>query len=98
MKTNKDIIEAFLSFERKDMKVGHIRIIDDCLYSYYTCIAEIKDSIILINCTKYSKTTSNHISLLRRNIPKWLTCIYLDDVPLETRHLSSLNIITIINP
>lgn len=91
MKTNLFIIKAFTCANRKKMKVGNLRIIDNCLYSWYTCIGEIIDNIIFINMTKYSKSTSTHVNVLLRNIPSYFIRVYVDNVPMGTCTLSTLD-------
>lgn len=50
------------------------------LYSYNTAIAKrMPNGEIVINNTKYSKTTSTHVSLLKRNIPSTQPVAYTGD-------------------
>lgn len=51
------------------------------LFSYHTCIAEWHGGRVLINKTKYSRTTSKQLSQLLRFIPEYLILKELDDVP-----------------
>lgn len=65
--TNKEVIEAFLRGQRAANSTGSLSSTIDCLYSYSTCIAEYnKDGILYINGTKYSNTSSRHVTLLKR--------------------------------
>lgn len=80
---NKEVVESFLQ-----EKVGNSLNLTSTgykLFSYNTCIAEwYKDSLI-INTTKYSRTTSNHQHYLRDY--KGGNIIYVAGVPINTTAL-----------
>lgn len=64
---NKDVIIAFSHRERARNSTGSLWTTGDCLYSYYTCIAEYnREGYLYMNDTRYSVTTSKHQSLCRR--------------------------------
>lgn len=68
---NIDVVHAFIRQER--LKVGNLTSTGSKLFSYNTVIAQWKlyngNLILLINPTKYSVTTSKHLTLLRSRIP-----------------------------
>lgn len=76
--TVNEVIEAFARGEMsggasrcKSYPKGRLRIEGDKLYNYSTVIAYWFNDIMLINGTKYSKTTSRHQNRLKRqNVKK----------------------------
>lgn len=65
--SNKDVVIAFLNMEKA--KVNNLNSTGTRLFSYNTCIAQyINEDTILLNTTKYSVTTSKHLTILKRNI------------------------------
>lgn len=68
---NKDVVIAFLQREKANSSTYNLRSTGNCLYSYFTCIAEFnKDGNLYINLTKYSLTTSRHQTLLNKYLEK----------------------------
>lgn len=78
--TTYDVVEAFArgimsggASKCKDYPKGRLRIEGDKLYNYDTVIAYWFNGFMLINCTKYSRTTSTHQNRLKRlNVKKLL--------------------------
>lgn len=72
MLKNKEVAEAFYlrtyASNRNMMSIG------DRLFSYYTCIAQSTSNYGIIgNSTKYSKTTSKHLSYIKKYVTVWTT-------------------------
>lgn len=61
--TNYQVIKAFI--ERRPASVNNVKSTGDKLFSYDTCIAQRHNNIMLINNTKYSMTTSRHLSMFK---------------------------------
>lgn len=76
--TNLEVIRAFINKEEGHSL--HITSENNKLFSYTTCIAQWYDDKIIINCTKYSLTSSKHKTMLLREIPGYITLIKLNDV------------------
>lgn len=53
------------------------------LYSYNTCIAQYHNDKIVGNATKYSSTSSRHLSYVRNHVDVWTT----EYVPINTHNL-----------
>lgn len=88
MASNKDVCEDFM---RHRMSIA-LNLCSDgnCLYSYKTCIAEWDGEYLYINETKYSSTTSKHLTLLKRRITQlasWDIVKQIENIPIETKHL-----------
>lgn len=64
MKSNIDVIEAFLNHEN----LGSLNLLseNDKLFSFDTCIAQWYDDELVINDTYYSPNMSKHVGLLKR--------------------------------
>lgn len=87
MKTNQEIIREFCNNRYSKGQNGSLRISDGRLYSYNTCIGEYLDNnTILVNVTKYSKTTSMHQNLLVLYSNSRLT---IDNIERNTYKLTS---------
>lgn len=63
MKSNIDVIEAFLNHEN----LGSLNLFseNDKLFSFDTCIAQWHMDELVINDTYYSSTMSKHVELLK---------------------------------
>lgn len=83
---NKEVVEAF--FDRKTGQSLNRISSGDKLFSYDTCIAQWVGSKLLINITKYSKTTSR----LQGEISRKAGCQvgYLGNVSKHTKDLNEL--------
>lgn len=67
--TNAEVVDKFLNHER-----GHSLNMDSTgekLYSYNTCMAQFIDGNLVVNKTKYSVTTSRHMSYLNTLLQKY---------------------------
>lgn len=91
MRTNKDVVEAFL---RGDILSNtNMTSTGDRLFSYNTCIAERYTYRGLPRCavndTKYSVTTSKHHTLLMRGLFSYMVIPYvpLFSIPIGTQFL-----------
>ena len=98
--TTHEVIEAFARGEMsggasmcKYYPKGRLRIEGDKLYNYDTVIAYWFNGIMLINGTRYSKTTSVHQNRLKRQNVKKL--IVDEDTLNEVMHRGSLYVNTI---
>lgn len=89
MATNKEVIEAFINNERKnvDSMNVHYYYQSGKLFSYGTCIAQRANSYTIINSTKYSVTTSKHQYVFRRLIKDISNCIEVYNVPRGAENL-----------
>lgn len=90
---NSDICKVFVNGTKNNAKTLSMRINYDGskLFSYNTCIAQkLSNGAIIVNNTKYSRTTSKHQSYLRRAIPTELKTYITDkQVPVNTYDLKS---------
>ena len=76
--TNLKTIRAFVNKEEGHSL--HITSENNKLFSYATYIAQWYDDKIIINCTKYSLTSSKYKTMLLREIPGYIMLIELNDV------------------
>jgi len=95
MKTNKEVVLAFLNNYPDDVYAGNLRYYAKTgkLFSYSTIIAQRFDNgTIIFNATKYSPTTSRHQSLLFR----CGLCVYVKaaNIPMGTHELTTEDITT----
>lgn len=60
---NQDVVRKFM--EREPASGSNLYSSGDRLFSYNTCIGEWRDNTILVNYTKYSRSTSKHQFYLR---------------------------------
>lgn len=83
---NSEVVEAF--FNRETGQSENRISSGDKLFSYNTCIAQWVGSKLLINTTKYSRTTSK----LQGEISRKAGCQvgYLINVPRNTKDLNEL--------
>lgn len=81
MRTNKEVAECFL--HRIKTNNVNLRSTGRKLYSYSTVIAQWYNDELIGNATKYSITTSKHLSCIKRSIDRWTT----KNVPIETDDL-----------
>lgn len=80
--TNQETAEAFLKGLSGSSDNMHST--GGKLFSYSTCIAEFNSYGDLIgNATKYSSTSSKHLSYIRKHIDIWTT----KNVPINTKSL-----------
>lgn len=64
---NKDVINCFLN--NKTGNSLNLRSTKDKLFSYDTCIVErVGDKRFIVNITKYSNTSTMHLSLFKRRL------------------------------
>lgn len=64
---NSEVVEAFLRKGMANNSTGSLHSTGTKLFSYATCIAEWWDNdTLIINLTKYSVTSSKHLSYLKR--------------------------------
>lgn len=75
--TTEQIMEKFFDGAVKG-KASSLRIEDDKLFNYQTVIAQRVNGVIVINVTKYSRTTTVHQNRLTRALYNAKT---IDDVP-----------------
>lgn len=89
--TNKDFIQLYInSNDVYEGKNGNLTIKNNHLYSYNTCIAvKISKYHILINTTKYSKTTTHHENMCIGTCQsKGMNIVFINNVPIETQTLT----------
>lgn len=87
--TNIGVIEAFI--RGKCGSSNNLMSTGIRLFSYDTCIAEWYDTWIGINKTKYSVTTSKHVTMLERSINDRINTRYIYNIKIGS---DSLNFIT----
>lgn len=83
--TNIQVIQSFIS-----KRIGNsLHLYSDCrrLLSYNTCIAEYYNGSLIVNNTKYSRTTSRHRSILIEIMPNNIPVINVLNVPKGTQSL-----------
>lgn len=84
--TNLEVIRAFI--DKKSGNSLNLHSDGDRLFSYFTCIAEWNNkSESLLNVTKYSVTTSRHLTYLIRYIPVYINVIELANILKGTKSL-----------
>lgn len=82
---NSDVAQAFA--RRRSQRSPHLTSDGTLLFSYDTCIAQWKDdNTIYLNITKYSPTTSHHVSLTRRYLNNY-HIVEVEHVPKDTKIL-----------
>ena len=82
---NIDVVKHFLV--KQPASTTHLVSTGDLLFSYNTCIAQwITGKGLYINTTKYSRTTSTHTSMLKRNL-LFQNVVEVENVPINTRIL-----------
>lgn len=76
-----EVVKCFLSHIKADSI--HLHATPTKLFSYYTCIAEFINDELVGNNTKYSTTSSIHLSYIRPYVDIWTTT----SVPIGTTSL-----------
>lgn len=66
---NSEVAKAFL--EGKCASSNNMYSSSDKLFSYSTCIAQHFEQEIIGNATKYSPTSSKHLSYIKCNVTLW---------------------------
>lgn len=98
---NIDVIRKFFRRAKASSSNGNLRSTGDRLFSYNTCIAEwcsprtlyegeaveIRSYTLVINVTKYSRSTSRIQTMLMSEIPFGRTMYKVDNVPINTQKL-----------
>lgn len=85
---NKEVVESFIS--RNIANSANLISTGNKLISYNTCIAEwYTSSILLINETYYSNTTSRHLNLLKRGLPSYIRCLTRNSIDINTSKIES---------
>lgn len=98
---NIDVIRKFLSKTKASSSNGNLRSTGNKLFSYNTCIAEwptkkiiyngevviICNYELVVNVTKYSKSTSRIQTMLLKETPFDQTVHKIDNVPINTQNL-----------
>lgn len=67
--TNKNVVEQFLN--KQEAYTNNLHSTGIKLYSYSTVIAQWHNDVLLGNATKYSITTSKHMSYLKQYVDNW---------------------------
>ena len=78
---NSEVAKCFLSRIKADSV--HLHATPTKLFSYCTCIAEFINDELVGNSTKYSTTSSIHLSYIKPYVDIWTTI----PVPIETKSL-----------
>lgn len=82
--TNEKLMQEFLNGETKG-KAGNLKIEGDKLIQYSTTIAQVVNGQVIVNVTKYSKTTT----VLQNKLAKWMPeTLFLSDIPQGTYDLT----------
>ena len=98
---NIDVIRKFFRRAKASSSNGNLRSTGDRLFSYNTCIAEwssyhiaydgetatICSYALVVNTTKYSKSTSRIQNMLLSELPFGKTVYKVDNVPINTQKL-----------
>lgn len=87
---NNQVIDAFLNHNEVVSDNKNLRSTGTKLFSYSTCIAQWLDDILIINVTKYSKTTSTiQNRLAERALNRKINTIKVDGVGYNVSNLKS---------
>ena len=84
---NIEVIKQFLNKSSGNSDTGNLISDGVKLFSYNTCIAEWTDSLLLVNVTKYSKSTSRIQSMLIHELKSWYIPLAIENVPINTKYL-----------
>lgn len=84
MVSNSKVIEAFL--ERRQAAASNLSTDGFHLWSYATCIAQWSGSTFVVNQTKYSRTTSKHLTMLTRAL-YMASMVTVSNIPIGTYEL-----------
>jgi hypothetical protein len=78
--TNEKLMQEFLNGATKG-KAGNLKIEGDKLIQYSTTIAQRVNGQVIVNVTKYSKTTT----VLQNKLTKWMpNTLFLEGIPQGT--------------
>lgn len=84
---NIEVIKQFLNKSSGNSDTGNLISDGVKLINYNTCIAEWIDSLLLVNVTKYSKSTSRIQSMLIHELKSRDALLAIDNVPINTKYL-----------
>lgn len=84
---NIEVIKQFLNKSSGNSDTGNLISDGVKLFSYNTCIAEWTDSLLLVNVTKYSRSTSRIQNMLIQELKSRYSQLTIDNVPINTHRL-----------
>lgn len=84
---NVEVIKQFLNKSSGNSDTGNLISDGVKLFSYNTCIAEWADSLLLVNVTKYSRSTSRIQNMLIQELKSRYSQLTIDNVPINTHRL-----------
>ena len=84
---NIEVIKQFLNKSSGNSYTGNLISDGVKLFSYNTCIAEWTDSLLLVNVTKYSRSTSRIQNMLIHELKSRYELLAIEDVPINTKYL-----------
>lgn len=84
---NIEVIKQFLNKSSGNSYTGNLISDGVKLFSYNTCIAEWTDSLLLVNVTKYSRSTSRIQNMLIQELKSRYSQLTIDNVPINTHRL-----------
>lgn len=84
---NIEVIKQFLNKSSGNSDTGNLISDGVKLINYTTCIAEWTDSLLLVNVTKYSKSTSRIQSMLIHELKSRYALLAIENVPINTKYL-----------
>ena len=84
---NIEVIKQFLNKSSGNSDTGNLISDGVKLLSYNTCIAEWTDSLLLVNVTRYSKSTSRIQNMLIQELKSRYAQLTIENVPINTQKL-----------
>lgn len=84
---NIEVIKQFLNKSSGNSDTKNLISDGVKLFSYNTCIAEWTDSLLLVNVTKYSKSTSRIQNMLIQELRSRYPQLTIENVPINTQKL-----------
>ena len=84
---NIEVIKQFLNKSSGNSDTGNLISDGVKLFSYNTCIAEWTDSLLLVNITKYSRSTSRIQNMLIHELKFRYPQLTIENVPINTQYL-----------
>ena len=84
---NIEVIKQFLNKSSGNSYNGNLISNGVKLINYNTCIAEWTDSLLLVNVTKYSNSTSRIQNMLIHELKSRYALLAIENVPINTKYL-----------
>lgn len=82
---NAEVINSFV--RRMNGATEHLTSRNGKLFSYSTCIAQYDSGNLIVNKTKYSSTTSRHLSMLLKYKDRLPNIVEVNNIPIAEKDL-----------